>query len=309
MRIKVDILRFLVCIIIFKLTVFTSLAQVDKYIYEYKVKQVANSELEQQLIESVDSQTFLDQLSACLSDTIVVVRYKSYELLYRKGIAVSSDDQTLIVEQLTKGCLDKNSTILYRCLQYLQDFPQKAFNHNARLTLERLLRKTSGTYYKELILMAGYLSLGQEILKQKLLLSEDFTPQQIWHMHLALARMGDVKSTAYCIQLAKKVPDGNDKVAYVLPDLIYTRQKDAIAYCIEVLNDDRENCLSPDPDSNEQICCGYRVMELLAPLIEGFPFQVDASGTLNTENYQEALHRSRKWFASNPDFHILTHSF
>jgi hypothetical protein len=50
-------------------------------------------------------------------------------------------------------------------------------------------------------------------------------------------------------------------------------------------------------------------MELLAPVIEGFPYETDATGTLVVDDYVKALSVVREWFNQNPDYQIKNDSF
>jgi hypothetical protein len=46
-------------------------------------------------------------------------------------------------------------------------------------------------------------------------------------------------------------------------------------------------------------------MELVAPVIEGFPLETDAMGMIVTDNYTTALEQTRAWLSLNRNFSII----
>jgi len=73
---------------------------------------------------------------------------------------------------------------------------------------------------------------------------------------------------------------------------------------IQTLNNDAKNCMSADAEHETKIPCAYRVMEMLAPVIEGYPLTVDESGDIVTNDYEDALKKVREWFVAHPDYKI-----
>jgi hypothetical protein len=77
---------------------------------------------------------------------------------------------------------------------------------------------------------------------------------------------------------------------------VFTRHTDAIAYMVEALNSDEQNCLTADAEREVPIPCGYRIMEQLASIIEKYPLTLDPGGDLKTKEYPLALKTVREWF-------------
>ena len=51
-------------------------------------------------------------------------------------------------------------------------------------------------------------------------------------------------------------------------------------------------------------------MELLAPVIEDFPYDYNpATGSLKTTDYDQALEIVKQWFKANPDYMIIRDTF
>ncbi|WP_147302885.1 HEAT repeat domain-containing protein [Marinoscillum furvescens] len=125
-----------------------------------------------------------------------------------------------------------------------------------------------------------------------------------WAAYLALARLGDEEAIDRLIQKVNGLTVNSDVVYDILPGLIYTRQKEVFDLLVKELYNDERNCEPADPDQYRPIRCGYRIMELLAPHVEGFPVAVSASGDLDTRNYRQALLGVREWFAANPNYQL-----
>ena len=75
--------------------------------------------------------------------------------------------------------------------------------------------------------------------------------------------------------------------------------------CVGILQDDDCKSASGNPDVDAKILCGYRIMELLAPVIKGYPYKSSASGMIGASIYEEALSVVRKWFADNTEYEII----
>jgi hypothetical protein len=164
-----------------------------------------------------------------------------------------------------------------------------------------------GLLDEEQVLLAGYLHLTEltGILQQ---FKND--PAQDngvrWNCYLALARMGDEPSLNFILATLQK-RGVNDRVVYNdFPGLIYTRQRKAFDYLIKELFSDEQKCHSPNPNIAREMVCGYRIMEMLAPVIKDFPLSVTAAGTINAKNYDNALEKARKWLKQHEtDYEIL----
>ena len=56
-------------------------------------------------------------------------------------------------------------------------------------------------------------------------------------------------------------------------------------------------CLSADADSEENILCGYRVLEYIAPVMLNFPLPIDEFGEREINDYEAGLAEVREWMA------------
>jgi hypothetical protein len=176
--------------------------------------------------------------------------------------------------------------------------------------IKQLIVKSFSAYGpldKEQVLLAGYLHLTEltgilHQFKNNPALDNGVR----WHCYLALARIGDEPSLDFILAAVQK-RGVNDHVVYNnFPDLIYIRQRKAFDYLIKELFSNEKKCSSPNPSIAREMVCGYRIMEMLAPVIKDFPLSVTATGAINAKNYDNALENARKWLKRHEtDYEII----
>jgi hypothetical protein len=244
-------------------------------------------------------------------DSVVSVRNFTYELYAAIHARTTNGNvKQLIVERLCAALSDSIQRIRSTAAIALEDFPKDAFTETAkRLLIESFT--VEGEPDEEQVLLAGYLGY-QELADtlQKLKNNPEQGNRVRWCCYLALARMGD-KAALDFILAATQRKGINDRVVYnYFPDLIYTRQREAFDYLIRELYSTDKNCHSPNPNVDREMVCGYRIMEMLAPVVQDFPLKRTTAGTIDTKNYDKALDTVRKWFEKNEiDYVILDNSF
>ncbi|MEZ4946410.1 MAG: HEAT repeat domain-containing protein [Cyclobacteriaceae bacterium] len=238
------------------------------------------------------------------SDTLSRVRAKMYSLVGEAGVnAKDKNLRQLAVEQLVNASADFENLDLL--LSKLSAFNKSDFTQPSRDTIVTLFRKKP-PYLDQLTRLVG--SLQMTSLKDDLMvLSGPATSNQRirWAALLALARMGDAEATQSLMKRVQRLPVNDDVVYEVFPDLIYTRQRQAIDYLIVELKNDEKKCTTADAEDETPITCAYRIMELLAPVIEKYPLEVDASGDIKTKDYKKSLATVRNWFEKNSDYKIV----
>ena len=153
-------------------------------------------------------------------------------------------------------------------------------------------------------MLVGTLNMTDQTTTLQRLLPRLSAPDR-WAAQLALARLGDREALATVLARAKRYPVNDDVVYELLPDLVYTRQKEAIDYLVSIVHSDEKNCQSADPEAEQSILCGYRVLELLAPVIRDFPLALDESGDLAVSDYPKALADARSWLKKHADYEVV----
>jgi hypothetical protein len=280
--------------------------QVGAYLEQFKESTRSNSQSEQKIV--AESNNLLEQAIPFTKDSIERVRLKAYYLIFKKGMNSSPQNQSAYINKLLDGCNDSESSIIGQNLIWLQSFPKQAFDQECTQKTDQLIQNRRLPHRNKAILLAGYVGTGQDILKQTLL-QPDLPEKEKWITHLALARTGYEESISYCVETANSIDLNNQSVEYLIPELIYTRQPQVINICVRNLYSDEKNCYLSDPDNERSIICGYRIMELLAPVIEDFPYETDATETLVVDDYVKALTVVREWFDQNADYQINNDSF
>ena len=259
------------------------------------------------IVKGFDTPELLNALDKYYTDTLAFVRQQAYYLAYRKGLEQKESAQAVVV-RLAKGLRDDDSSLRGMIIGYLQAFPLSAFNNESKTLIAGNISKLNSPHYDKLVLLAGFVGAGNNELL-RLSMNADLPVRQKWNISLALARLGSEDALRYCVEKVRKAPVGSDLVAYLLPDLVYTRQRLALDYCIELLYSDEKLCRTANPDLSESILCAYPVIELIAPAIVGFPVKVNPSVGIETDNYEKMLQTVRAWLKENPNYEINREEF
>lgn len=253
-----------------------------------------------------DKLQLLIDLEPYKNDSISNVRKYSY--LIANNLTAGDEDLLLkqnVVNFLLDGYLDTNSGICGIVSDFLKNYPKNDYDHRAHQKIRELLY-ASPSYYHELIKLAGYINADStpEILHELILSGIIKNNEPYWAAQLALARIGKQPAIEFCMNQLKSMKINDDLIYDYVPDIVYTHQREAIDYLIQLLHSNEKNCESSNAESTEMIVCGYRIMEYLAPIIINFPLKISDSGDIETDNYPEALQKCRDWFIQNPYYNI-----
>ncbi|WMN06021.1 hypothetical protein QYS48_31325 [Marivirga arenosa] len=254
-------------------------------------------------------------LQAYTQDSSRSVRLKSYDLLFQISLAVDSvQDSTADVtvqqgmELFLRGLNDEDNGIQGFVADRLRSFEAEMYTEDMRKLLIQKLNPRP-FYYEELVLTLAYINEDSSIdliIDDLRTQSNELSQMERWQAHIALARLGEEPALNFIVRKASELPESEDAVYEIYPSLAFTRQKEAVDVLVELVYSDEQNCSSPDPDSNRKITCAYRILEMIAPIIQDFPVAVDeATGDLDTENYEEALKTSREWLNANRSVYTL----
>ncbi len=251
-----------------------------------------------------------DDLVLLAHDTNHSVRMNALAKLHRH--AQTSTDTRLrntVVDLFSQVCADGSAAGTGIVLEYLKSYSPDDFGIAARTRLDKLVRDDHYPRLEDVIRICAYLGARELIPRLQSLSNVQHKPAIRWSAIVGLVRLGDAGATSEMLRRVKRLPVGDDVVYRVLPDLAFTRHREAIRYLLDILNSNAENCLSPDPGNEDPIPCAYRVMELLAPIIKGFPFAIGRHGDLVTDDYPQALNIVRQWFLQQDDFEIITEAY
>jgi len=278
-------------------------------IYFAEVRASKNPAIPEQVLLSENAKAVLEAVKLYQDDTLASVRSKVYGILQRVGNRSKQNAiRQTTVSNLVEGCKDKDTGNAGLALDYLITFRKDDFTPVSKDSIRSLfLLKTA--HFDQLLKLAGFLELTD--LKETIRpYSQAGNAQSIrWAALVSLARMNDAAAINEVMRRVRKLPVNDDVIYKIFPDLVYTRHAEAIRYMAEVLQSDDKNCLSADAEREEPIPCGYRIMEQLAPVIEGYPLQLDESGDIKTKDYTAALKKVREWFIKHKEYTILRNQF
>ena len=292
-----------IVIILFLVAVFTVNAQsiVDLQSYMMAVRTGTTQPLPASVLADTQNiEKILQALQPYYADSLPTVRAKAYNITARLGQKTQQPGtRQLVVTQLINAITDKDTGIGGNASDALAEFVTEDFNASHKAKIVALLTQQI-SHKDQLVKVAGYLNLreAQPTLKQLVQPGNDRKAR--WAAYLALARMGEQKELQYVVKTIAAMPLNDDVVYEMVPDLIYTRQKPAFDYLFTIINSDKASCTSADPDANDNILCGYRTMEYIAPYIKNFPLPVE-EGELVVDDYEQALKEVRAWYVQHPD--------
>lgn len=281
----------------------TSVRDLEKYLSELKAKPyqslpktvLEDSKNEDKLVRILQSRT---------SDSLLIVRLRTYYIV--KQIGRRSKDLKIrqaAVTTLIKGIKDRDTGVSGSASEALSGFAKRDFNNDAIESLKKLV--DPGTpHLHRIIKLMGYLDLKDQQSKLSEMLTSNAKANDKWASQLALSRMGETVATNFILDKVRSARINDDLIYTIVPDLVYTKQKQIFDYLVEIIQNDTPTCQSANPDSNAKILCGYRVMELIAPALENYPLPLDEFGELKIKDYKEGLTTVRKWFVDNADYKI-----
>src|SRR5688500_6696920 len=169
-------------------------------------------------------------ISGFLADSAYMVRARALEV--STGIAFQTSDtitRQLCVRMLMQPIEGGDLDVAGSALSLLRGFARADFSPKIRDTISSLIRKRASNL-NQLIAMAGYLGI-QELTADLRSYALPGNPNSTrWGALLGLARMGDRDAMKDILHRVEAL-GVTDKVVYnIFPDLIYTRQPEAIAY-------------------------------------------------------------------------------
>lgn len=277
--------------------------------YFNKIREGSFPAVPDQLTLPEHSGESLKAVTAYLHDTLPQVRSGAYSIIHLAGSHSGKPEiRQQAVKQLIEGGKDADAGNAGVVLRYLTAYRNADFSMAARDSIKNIVTRKPA-HLEQWMRLAGFLELKE--LKETLRpYTQPGNPQGLrWAALVSLARMGDAEALNDLMQRVRKLKVSDDVVYKIFPDLVYTRQKEAIGYLVTQLKSDEKNCLTADVEREKPIPCGYRIMEQLAPVVQGYPLRLDASGDIKTGDYVAALETVRKWFAEHPDYVILRDSY
>jgi hypothetical protein len=278
-------------------------------IYFTEVRAGKNPSIPKSMLLPENVNAWKETLAPYQRDTVAAIRAKVYMIFHQSGTsAKQSVLRQTAVHHLVQGCKDKDTGNAGLALGYLTTFRKDDFTTASKDSIKNLIRSKTA-HFDQVLKLAGFLELTD--LKESIRhYTKTGNVQAVrWAALVSLSRMNDAEATGEVMRRVRKLPVNDDIVYKIFPDLIYTRHAEAIRYMVEGMQRDDKNCMTADAEREEPIPCGYRIMEQLAPVIKGYPFELDESGDIKTKDYTAALQKVREWFIKHKDYTIMRDRF
>ena len=289
------------------LAVQFTLAQSPLTTYVESVRQGSYAPVPSAILnDTARASQYLQALPTYQTDTLTTVRSRAYNIAARLG--QRSSDPTVrqtAVGQLIGGIGDADRGISGNNTAALTRFRREDFTAEAQDQLLSYLQPTT-PHLDQVAMLAGFVQPPGVQAALQALLGEKLSATTRWAVQLARARSGDEVATNYILSRLASAPVNDVLVYELVPGLIYTRQSAVFDYLQKLILSDVPNCQSADPDSQQKILCGYRVMEALAPALTDFPVAVDQYGELLADDYEQALERVRDWLREQTTWPMRT---
>lgn len=252
---------------------------------------------------------YLDSVQQFLQDTMPRVRAKAYEIVgMLSANAQDNDTRTKGVDMLVPACADTAPGNAAFAIELLTHFRRSDFSAASLDHLRTCVRNGSAPV-EGAVKIVGFLGLSDLVGDIRPYAQPGNAVPVRWAALLALARLGDVTAIDDITRRVKKFQLSDNLVYDIFPDLIYTRQRQLIDITVNVLQEDENSCMSANPEKEVPIPCGYRIMEMLAPVIDGYPVRLEESGDIRADDYPEALRQVRHFFSHSKNYKIRTDQY
>ena len=219
----------------------------------------------------------------------------------------SSYTRKSAVGNLMKNVDTENDSGNSQIVKGLQKFMLEDFDETAKRNVGKFVRAEYSPLEKW-VELAGFLQL-QPVLDEMKIKHQD-NKQLRQKIGIALTRCGDKAKVANLLKNLQKIEVNDEFVYGVVPLLVYARQKETTDFLFDIILSDEKKCTPAGPDIEGNILCGYRVMEAIAPYVEGIPLEIGPSGDLVTNDYKSALTKTRKWISDNrSEYQLITDKF
>lgn len=208
-----------------------------------------------------------------------------------------------LLEEALSATVERQSEIALE----LQKYPLASFSTGAPLKMGRLVTRNTVGGRKDYILLLGFLGSESTLLSLKGVPELSPFSQAI---NLALVRAGNAEKQENLLKNINRYSVNDDFVYTVVPLLTYTRHREIIDFLWQQVSAENRSCKPADAETKGRIDCAFRIVEYLAPIIEGFPVRYDDEGDLLTTDYPKALAEIRRWYAvHSQDYRIITSTF
>jgi len=270
-----------------------------------KIKKGQDAQLNDSYFTESNAEAIVNEAESHVFDQSVKVRKTMYGYIHRASMKTTkSMVKQKAAETLSRACLDNDSRASILAADYLTDIEAQYFSEKAKIQLSSAFIKKKENL-AEIILLLGYLQMKEH--EQELLAYAVSSPDEKikWNATVALARMENAKGIEMSVSEFNSLQCNDDLIFFKVPGMLYSHQKECFAPVIKILYKNEKACSSANPNSDEPILCGYRIMEALAPYIQNYPLETHASGSIKSNNYEKSLSEIQDWFNKKKDKYTI----
>ncbi len=268
---------------------------VSKWVNDYCVTKGADQTAYKGLQEHANTKEVAAAIWTYVNDsTKTEFEYTVYLI---KGLAkkhVEKDTRSSYVRSLTNIALKQQKSVTLLALNVLKGFAKWEFDTKVKDDLLLIIAERSNGRSEAIELIGFIGSENDRDFLKGLGKYTTLSKKEKYHVLLALVRLNDPLSVEEFVVDLKNRKINDELVNSLLPDLVYTHNKQVYDLLIKELFNDTPLCYSANNDSEEKILCAYRILEQLSGEIIAFPVQTEKSGEL-VGDYTEALVRARNW--------------
>ncbi|GAB3337206.1 hypothetical protein GCM10027429_21390 [Marivirga atlantica] len=261
------------------------------------------------LSETEQAEELLNALKTYQADSNSVIRTRAYNIGKRlgQGHPVQAIRQQAINQQI-KALADADIGLRVKAINALTGFKNTDFTSNQE---QRIINGLNAAmpHLEKYAMLVGYMNNDAAIAPLKQVEQQISSGWTKFNIQLALARRGDKQATTAVLNKMKTATINDDFIYDLSPLLVYTRNKEVFKFLEDIIFSEEANCNSANPNRSVDILCGYRLLEYMAPAIEGSPLTVDEYGELEVTNYEQALQDFRDWLLQNPNYSLVENTY
>lgn len=198
--------------------------------------------------------------------------------------------------------------VVSEAIDAIERLPSSAVSEADIAIIDAAILGEDTPYRGRFFLLAGWLGRLDTLAKVPPAYRRSLSDQNNYDM--AMLRAGAPAQVARLQKLLDQL-EVDDKFVYGLgPALLYTKRREVVDFFFGEILVDQRNCTVADAHTAGSINCAYRLLEMIAPLLQNFPLQLRTSGDLATDDYPAALEIAREWIRNHRnDYLIVTETF
>ena len=227
-------------------------------------------------------------------------------LMTRKTLQSNKENQQEYLERLLVELLVARPALNYSIWKSSSKFPKSAFNAKSQQAIIKHLL-SEPQYLDKWLMLAGAVLHDPITIRQIVADRPEKTIQQAGK--LALVRMGDQSQARLLLKNIKRIPINDDFVYDIAPLAIYTRDKQIIGFLVDAVIQNLGNCRPADAEIAGQISCSYRFIELLAPILQGFPLFQGGRSDWESASPEQQMIEAKNWLRKNRNQLIINNKY